>query len=65
MLLAHPIGLVVFGVGALIIGLTLAFVVTAVLVRTEVIDPERRGRWTLIIAPLALVVVGVVGYELI
>lgn len=65
MMLASPIGIVLWGIVALIIGLALGFLVTAVLVRTDVIDSEHRGRWMLVIAPLALVVVGVVGYELI
>lgn len=65
MTLGNPIGVLLFGLVGIVLGLALGLGITVVLERLNVIPREHRGRWMLLIAPLALVVVGVVGYELI
>lgn len=61
--LGNPIGIVLFGLVGILLGLALAFVITIVLERFDVIPREHHGRWMLLIAPLAVIVVSVVGYE--
>lgn len=56
------IGVVVFAAGVLIISLAVSFAITLLLERLGMISHRHRGRWILIIAPLALALVGILGW---